>query len=118
MLCHYWDKQSLTLQCPNLGIATEKLIDSYAAVKLKHSNVKGALVTKVFNSSVLKSKNLKPNNVICSIGDKSHEFDIDRNGLVHLKHQLDKVNLVPNVLLLLTQNLHLFVSLMVRKTHN
>ena len=102
MLCHYWDKQSLTLQCPNLGIATEKLIDSYAAVKLKHSNVKGALVTKVFKSSVLKSKNLKPNNVICSIGDKSHEFDIDRNGLVHLKHQLDKVKFSSlNVLLLL-----------------
>ena len=102
MLCHYWDKESLTLQCPNLGIATEKLIDSYATVKLKNSNVKGALVTKVFQSSVLRSKNLKANHVICSIGDRSHEFDIDRNGLVNLKHQLDKVKFCSlNVLLLL-----------------
>ena len=102
MLCHYWDTKSLTLQCPNLGIATEKLIDSYASVKLKNSNVKGALVTKVFQSSILKSKNLKATNVICSIGDRSHEFDIDRNGLVNLKHQLDKVKFSSlNVLLLL-----------------
>ena len=102
MLCHYWDKSSLTLQCPNLGVATEKLIDSYAVVKLKNSNVKGALVTKVFASSVLMDKKLKANNVICSIGDASHEFDIDRNGLVHLKHQLDKVKFSSlNVLLLL-----------------
>lgn len=102
MLKHYWDKESLTLQCPSLGVAFNKLIDAYAVVKLKEPSIKGALVAKVFDSSQLKKLGLRKNHVIMSIGDATHEYDIDRNGLVNLKHQLDKVKFSSlNVLLLL-----------------
>ena len=102
MLYHYWDKTSEILQRPALGVATKKLIDAYATVKFKEPNVKGALVVKVFKNSPLYKNGLKKNNVITSIGDARNEFDIDRNGLVCLKHQLDKVSFLSlNVLLLL-----------------
>jgi S1-C subfamily serine protease len=103
MLKHYWDKTSLTLQCPTLGIATKKLIDAHVAVmRWKDNNIKGALVAKVYSVSPLSKLGLKIGHVITSIGDASNEFDIDRNGLINLKHQLDKVPLSSlNVLLLL-----------------
>ena len=102
MLKYYWDKKTKTLQCPSLGLATKKLIDAYATVKLKEPAIKGALVSKVFQQSNLAKLGLKTNHVITSIGDAANEFDIDRNGLVCLKHQLDKVKFDSlNVLLLL-----------------
>jgi hypothetical protein len=68
----------------------------------KENNVKGALVSKVFATSELSKLGLKKGSVITSIGDACNEFDIDRNGLVNLKHQLDKVPFQSlNVLLLL-----------------
>ena len=103
ILKHYWDKTSITMQCPSLGIATRKLIDAQVAVMgWKENNVKGALVAKVFPVSPLSKLGLKKGHVITSIGDATNEFDIDRNGLVNLKHQLDKVPMASlNVLLML-----------------
>lgn len=103
VLKYYWDKKALTMQCPSLGVATKKLIDAHVAVRgWRDSNVKGALVSKVFPTSQLSDLGLKKGYVITSIGDCCNEFDIDRNGLVNLKHQLDKVPFQSlNVLLLL-----------------
>ena len=95
MLCHYWDKESLTLQCPpwycNWKINWQLCYRQTEESKCQSWSQR--YLRRRF-ASMLKSNHV--------IGWRSHEFDIDRNGLVNLKHQLDKVKFSSlNVLLLL-----------------
>jgi S1-C subfamily serine protease len=101
MLKHYWDKSSLVVYPPSLGLSTKRLIDAYAITKLKDENTKGCLVSKVFPQSSLK-KSIKDGDIIMSIGDDKNEFELDRSGNVNVPYQHDKVKFYSlNVLLLL-----------------
>lgn len=101
MLKHYWDRKSLVVYPPGLGVSCKRLIDAYAITKLKDENVKGCLVSKVFPQSCFK-KSVKDGDIIMSIGDDANEFEVDRAGNVNVPYQNDKVKWFSlNVLMLL-----------------
>ena len=104
MLLHYKDEDDFILTPPHLGIAVQNLIHAYSVTVLK-SNVKGALVKTVFDQSPLKKKGLRAGDIVCKIGDRNSEYEVDSRCLVQSPYQHDKVKFCAlNFLMLLDRH--------------